>query len=153
MTIHLYQPLQPLAADGGALMRVLEAADVEKSDLIRVVGPSGAIATLWLSQHGFGRAVFARNGSTISGLRADALLVAYPCAAEELGALIGDAEGLRDSGALIVQARPGRQGEETEAVAAWLRRAGFASQRQLNDKGRAVCIARRVGHPTASKAA
>jgi len=30
MTIHLYQALQPLAADGGALTRMLFAADVDR---------------------------------------------------------------------------------------------------------------------------
>jgi hypothetical protein len=153
MTVHLYQPLQPLAADGAALGRVLHAAGVDKDDLIRVVGPSGPIAALWLSRHGYDRAVYVRSAAAVRGLPADALLIAQPCAAEDLGALIGDGEGLADGGALIVQTRPGRQGEETEAVAALLRRLGFIAQRQLNDKGRPICIARRVGFPSATKAA
>jgi hypothetical protein len=153
MTTYLYQPLQPLAVDGGALLRVLKAANVDKGDLVRIVGPSGPVATLWLSQHGFERAVFSRSAISASGARADAVLIAHPCAATELDALVGAAEGLREGGALIVQGRPGRHGEELAAVSAWLRRAGFVSQRQLNDKGRPICIARRVGWPTARKAA
>ena len=153
MTVHLFQPLQPLAADGAALGRVLQAAGVEKGDLIRVVGPAGPIASLWLSRHGYDRAVCVRSAANPRGLPADALLIAQPCAAEELGELIGEGAGLAGDGALIVQTRPGHLGEGVEAVAALLRRLGFAAQRQLNDKGRPSCIARRVGFPTASKAA
>ena len=43
--------------------------------------------------------------------------------------------------------------EEFEAVAALLRGQGFRAQRRLNDKGRPICIARRVGFPSAEKAA
>jgi hypothetical protein len=153
MTIHLYQPAQPLATDGGGLLRVLQAADVGKRDLIRVVGPSGALAAMWLGQHGYDRVVFAQSAASPSASPADAVLVAHPCVAADLTALVGDADAIRAGGALIVQTRPGPRGEEVEAVAAWLRRAGFASQRQLNDKGRPVCIARRIGWPTARKAA
>jgi len=153
MTTHLYQPFQPLASDGGGLMRVLAAAGVEKGDLIRVVGPSGPIATLWLNAHGYERAVFVRNMAAQRGLPADALLVAHPCAADELDGLVGSAERVRDGGAVIVQARPGPQGEALDAIAGWLTRSGFAAQRRLNDKGRPICIARRVGFPTAEKAA
>ncbi|HXQ14894.1 MAG TPA: hypothetical protein VN814_09770 [Caulobacteraceae bacterium] len=153
MTIHLYQPLQPLAADGGALMRILHAAGVEKDDLIRVVGPSGTLAALWLSRHGYDRAVFVRTAAAERTRPADALLVAQPCAAEELAPLLDIAGAVSDDGALIVQTRPGRGGEEFEAVAALLRGQGFHAQRRLNDKGRPICIARRVGFPSAEKAA
>jgi hypothetical protein len=153
MTIHLYQPLQPLAADGGALMRVLHAAGVEKDDLIRVVGASGLLAALWLNRHHYTRAVFARATARDRTRPADALLVAQPCEAEELAALLDSAGAVSDDGALIVQTRPGRLGEEFEAVAALLRRQGFHAQRRLNDKGRPICIARRIGFPGAQKAA
>ena len=152
MTTHLYQPLQPLAADGGALMRILHAAGVEKDDLIRVVGPSGPLAALWLSRHGYSGAVFVRAAAE-RARPADAVLVAQPSAAEELAPLLDVAGAVRDDGALIVQTRPGRGGEEFEAVAALLRRQGFREQHRLNDKGRPICIARRIGFPTASKAA
>jgi hypothetical protein len=153
MTTHLYQPLQPLAADGGALMRVLHAAGVEKDDLIRVVGASGPLAALWLNRHHYTRAVFVRVSAGERARPADALLVAQPCEADELRMLLSGAGAVSDDGALIVQTRAGRLGEEFEAVAALLRRQGFHAQRRLNDKGRPICIARRVGFPTAEKAA
>ncbi len=153
MTIHLYQPLQPLAADGGALMRVLRAAGVEKDDLIRVIGPSGPLAALWLSQHGYDRAVFVRASAGERSRPADALLIAQPCAAEDVAPLLAAAGEVTEGGAVIVQTRPGRSGEEFEAVAALLRAQGFDAQRRLNDKGRPICIARRVGFPSAEKAA
>ena len=153
MTIHLYQPLQPLAADGAALLRVLHAAGVEKDDLIRVVGPSGPLAALWLSRHGYDRAVFVRASASERTRPADIMLIAQPCAAVELAPLLDVAGAVSDDGALIVQTRPGRGGDEFEAVAAQLRGQGFRAQRRLNDKGRPICIARRIGLPSAEKAA
>ena len=150
---HLFQPLQPLAADGGALMRVLHAAGVDKDDLIRAVGPSGAIAAIWLSRHGYNRAVFVRTSAAERTRPADALLIAQPCAAEDLAPLMNLAGAVSEDGALIVQTRPGRQGDEAEAIAGLLRGRGFQAQRRLNDKGRPICIARRVDFPRAEKAA
>ena len=153
MTTHVYQPLQPLAADSGALMRVLRAAGVEKDDLIRVIGASGPLAALWLNRQSYTRAVFVRASAGERARPADALLVAQPCEADELGSLLDSAGAVSDDGALIVQTHPGRLGPEFEAVAALLRRRGFDAQRRLNDKGRPICIARRVGFPRAEKAA
>jgi hypothetical protein len=150
---HLYQPLQPLAADGGALMRVLHAAGVEKADLVRAVGPSGPLAAIWLSRHGYARAVFVRTAAGEGSRPADALLVAQPCTAGELALLMNLAGAVSEGGALIAQTRLGRFGDEVEAIAALLRGRGFQAQRRLNDKGRPICIARRVAFPSAEKAA
>ena len=153
MTIHLYQPLQPLAADGGAMMRVLTAAGVDKTDLIRIVGPSAPLAALWLSRHGFDRAVVARAAPGASARLADAVLIGQPCMAGELAALLAIAGDLRDDGAVLVQTRPGRAGEELTQLASVLGELGFTAQRRLNDKGRPIFIARRVGQPTLRKVA
>jgi hypothetical protein len=134
-------------------MRVLHAAGVEKSDLIRVLGPSGPIAAIWLGRHGYDRAVFVRTSAGQHARPAHALLVAQPCAAAELASLLEHAGAVSEGGALIVQARPGRLGEEFDAVAAVLRDRGYRAQRRLNDKGRPICIARRVDFPTAKKVA
>jgi hypothetical protein len=150
---HLYQPLQPLAADGGALMRVLHAAGVDKDDLIRAVGPSGAIAAIWLSRHGYNRAVFVQPSAGEHSRPADALLIAQPCTTQELEPLMRLAGAVSEDGTLIVQTRPGRLGDEAEAIAALLRGRGFQSQRRLNDKGRPIFIARRVDSRDAKKAA
>ena len=153
MSIHLYQPLQPLASDGAALLRVLAAAGVEKDELIRVVGPSGPIAALWLGRHGYARAVFVRAAAGDQSRPSDALLIPHACTAEELEQLLGRGQAVRDGGAIIVQTRLGPNGEEAEEEAAVLRRLGYLAQRRMNDKGRPICIARRVGFPTAEKAA
>ena len=150
---HLYQPLQPLAADGAALMRVLHAAGVEKDDLIRAVGPSGPVAAIWLSRHGYNHAVFVRTSAGEHSRPADALLVAQPCTTEQLGPLMRLAGAAGEDDALIVQTRPGRLGDEAEAIAALLRGRGFQAQRRLNDKGRPIFIARRIDCPNAKKAA
>jgi hypothetical protein len=153
MTIHLYKTMQPLAADGGALIRILHAARVEKDDLIRVVGPSGPLAALWLSHHGYDGAVFVRAIAKERTRPADALVVPHPCMAEQLASLLDVAGAVREDGALIVQTRPGRLGEAFDAVAALLDNRGFRAQRRLNDKGRPICVARRVDFPSAEKAA
>jgi hypothetical protein len=153
MTIHHYQPLQPLAADGGAMMRVLIAAGVGKPDLIRVAGPSAPLAAIWLSRHGYERAVVARAAPSGTARPADAILIGQPCPAAELAELMAVAGDVHDDGVVLVQTRQGRGGEEAEAVAAVLGRMGFRAQRRLNDKGRPIFIARRVGLPTLSKAA
>jgi hypothetical protein len=148
MTTHLYQPFQPLAADGGAIARVLSAAGVDKRDLIRIVGPSAPVAALWLAQHGYQRAVVARAGG--SPQAADAVLIGQPCGPAELAALMMAAGAVADDGAVMVQSRTG---EEAGALADALGRMGYRAQRRLNDKGRPVLIVRRVGEPTARNAA
>ena len=120
---HLYQPLQPLAADGAALMRVLHAAGVVRTSAGEHSRPP------------------------------DALLVAQPCTTEQLGPLMRLAGAAGEDDALIVQTRPGRLGDEAEAIAALLRGRGFQAQRRLNDKGRPIFIARRIDCPNAKKAA
>jgi hypothetical protein len=151
MTTELYQPFQPLAADGPALARVLAAAGIEKTDVVRVMGPSGLLAALWLAEHGYQRAFFARSLS--SGQPADAVLIPHACSPEAVAEMIDAAEAVCDGGVVIVQARSGRSGEELEAISAFLRRLGFDAQRRVNDKGRQICIARRVDYPTARRAA
>jgi len=154
MTIHLFQPLQPLAADGGALMRVMIAAGVDKRDLIRVVGPSAPLAALWLGSHGYERAVVVRTPARGTPPRpADAVLIGHPCAAGELAGLLAVAGEVTDEGVVLVQTRPGRSGEEAEAMAAALGELGYRVQRRLNDKGRPIFIARLVDTPTVRKAA
>lgn len=153
MTVHVYKTMQPLAADGVALMCILQAAGVKKDDLIRVIGPSGPLAALWLSHHGYSDAVFGRATAGEHTRPADALVVAHPCAAEQLAPLLDLAGAVKEHGALIIQTRPGRLGEEFDAVSTLLDSRGFRAQRHLNDKGRPICIARRVGCPSADQAA
>jgi len=153
MTIHLYQPLQPLAADGGAMIRVLTAAGIYKTDLIRIVGPSAPLAAIWLGRHGFERAVVARAAPGGAARPADAILIGQPCTADELSELLAVAGDVHDNGVVLVQTRPGRGGEETDQLGAVLGQLGFTAQRRLNDKGRPIFIARRIGFPTARRAA
>jgi hypothetical protein len=148
---HLYQPFQPLAADGGAIARVLTAAGLGKRDLIRVVGASAPVAALWLARHGYERAVVARGGG--AARPADAVLIGQPCAPAELDALMAAAGVVADDGAVVAQGRSGPGGEEAEALAAALGRLGYRALRRLSDKGRPVLIARRVGEPTVRQAA
>ena len=94
-----------------------------------------------------------RVAASAAARRADAILIGQPCAADELAVLMAIAGDVHDDGVVLVQTRQGRDGEGAEAVAGVLGRMGFRAQRRLNDKGRPIFIAHRVGLPTLSKAA
>ena len=53
MTASSLSPTQPLAADGPAMMRILQRARITKASTIRVTGAAGVTAVLWLARHGY----------------------------------------------------------------------------------------------------
>src|SRR5579871_50687 len=146
MSVHPFQPSVPLAADGEALSQVLQRARVGRSDLVRVVGPAGPTAMLWLARNGFSGAVYARAiGEGTRSEAADALLVPHACHRHELAALMGGAVAVREGGSLIVQTATRLPAEDPESVASLLRSRGFAIEQTVTGKGRSIYIARREG--------
>jgi hypothetical protein len=139
------QPAQPLAADGAALTHVLNRAGVSKHSLVRVTGPAGPIAMLWLNQHGYQRAVYAPASRVATMAPADALLVPHSCGAKELAELLQGGECLHEGGILIVQTAAAGSVEGVDSIPATLEAAGFAVQTRLSDRGRDIYIARRSG--------
>ena len=144
MSIHPFQPASPLAADGAALAYVLECAAAQRDDVIRVVGPAGPAAMLWLVKNGFDEAVYARAvGADSRAEPADVLLIPHACSGREAAALLGEAPPVREGGALIIQAAAESRTDGADSLPSWLRSAGLAIEQTLTSKGRVVIIARR----------
>ena len=146
MSILTLQPAAPLAADGAALAHVLQRAGVSRNSLIRVTGPAGPTAMLWLGRNGYRRTVYAR---AISGGAqtepADAWLVPHACSKAELAELLESVEALRDGGVLILQAAARRTAEDGDGVLGLLHAFDFQIELSLVDRGRIVYVARRQG--------
>jgi hypothetical protein len=153
LTTRVLPPAGPIATDGPALARVLHQAGVAKSSVIRVTGPSGPIAALWLCRHGFERAAYVHANRVRTMRSADVLLVPHACANPELATLIRGGECLRERGALIVQTAPDASGQTSDELRKLLETLGYEVENSIADKGRVVCIARRLGAPVFKKAA
>ena len=134
----------PLAADGPALTHVLQRAGVTKDDLVRVTGPAGLTAVLWLARKGYRRAVYAPAlGAVAHHEPADAVLIPSACLRHDLVRLIKGPVGLRAGGALIFQSWSQHAGDDPDGITGPLGACGYKVEHTLLDKGRAVYIARR----------
>lgn len=146
MSILTLQPTAPLAADGAALAHVLQRAGVSRNSLIRVTGPAGPTAMLWLGHNGYRRTVYARAISANAPTEpADAWLVPHACTKPELAELLEGVEALREGGVLILQAAARRAADDLDGVLSLLHAFDFRIELSLLDKGRVVYIARRQG--------
>jgi hypothetical protein len=150
MAVHSFQPIHPLAADGVEMARALKHARVSKADVIRVTGPAGLTAMLWLCRRGYEQAVFVRGEGIGSRGPADALLIPHPCGAHELAGLLAAGKAVREGGALIVQVAAG---EAPEAITALLEPLGYRLEQRLSGNGHTVLIARRSAIGALSRAA
>jgi len=94
---------QPLAADGAALARFLQQAGLTKASVIRVTGPAGLTATLWLCRHGYERAAYVHANWVGTIGTVDALVAPHACSSDELADLLQAGVCLRDGGVLVAQ--------------------------------------------------
>ncbi len=140
MTVRSFKPPQPLTANGAEMARALQGAQVSKTDAIRVAGPAGLKAMLWLCRQGYEQAMFVCSEGVGAQGPADALLIPQACGARELGVLLQAGKTLREGGALIVQLAAS---ETPETVAALLEPLGYRIERSLSHNGRTLLIARR----------
>jgi hypothetical protein len=138
-------PGRPLAADSAALSRVLSVAGVTRESLIRVTGAAGPAATLWLAQHGYGRAAYVHPRRVADMEPADALLIPSVCPADELAQILQSGACLREGGVLIVQTPSSRSSAGVDMIPAVLKPLRYAEEQRLRDRGREVRIARRRG--------
>jgi len=138
---------EPLGADGPALHRVLRHAGVGRTSVVRVTGPSGLIAALWLCRHGWTRTdyVHANWAGTVGSV--DALVVPHVCGGRELMALLEGGDCLREGGVLIVQTAPAGADAGQDPLPVLLASLGFQLERGLTDRRRQILIARRRGVP------
>jgi hypothetical protein len=137
------QPAQPLAADGAALARILQQAGLTKASIIRITGPAGLTAALWLCRHGYEHAAYIHANWVGAMGSVDALIAPHACASEDLAALLQSGEGLRAGAVVIVQVARDCSAQGLDSPAALLDRHGYQLEHRLSDKGREVFIARR----------
>ena len=137
------QPGHTLAADGRALNRVLRQAGLTKDSVLRVTGPAGPAAALWLNRHGYERAAYVHPHWVAAMASADALLVPHACGTEELADLLHDGDCVREGGVLIVQASSDRFTRGFDSLRALLQPLGYHLEKHLSDRGLDIYIARR----------
>lgn len=139
------QPTPPLAADGAALAHALHCAGVTKASAIRVTGPAGPTAVLWLYRHGYEHADYVHAHWVATMGSVDALLVPHACGAQELADLLQDAKWMREGAVVIVQTLANDSSPGHHSIPDLLEPLGYQIERCLSDKGRNVCIARLGG--------
>jgi hypothetical protein len=145
MATYALPPAAPLAADGAVLSRVLQQAGVTKTSVIRVTGPVGATAVLWLFRNGYERAAYVHANWVATMVSVDALLIPHACGLQELADLLEGGDCLRDGCVLIVQTPSAPFAEGSDSVSAVLKPLGYQVEQRLSDKGRDIHIARRRG--------
>ena len=148
MTAYSFQPTAPLASDGAALSRVLERAGVTRTSTLRVTGPAGPMAAIWLERHGYEHAAYVHTHWIATMEPVEALLIPQTCGTDALTGLLRGGGGLRQDGILIVQVQ-----QDSDTLAILLRSLGFEIEQRVHEAGRQVCIARRRGLDGFKKAA
>ena len=127
------------------MARVLRQAGVARDSVIRVTGPSGLTAVLWLYRHGYEKAAYVHANWVSSTRTADALLIPHPCHGEELAGLLERGDCLREGGVLIVQTPAHLTDFELDQIGSLLEMHGYEPGQRVFEKGAAVFIARRSG--------
>lgn len=133
-------PSSPISID--PLSRLLEDAGVHKDSVIRVTGSHGLAALIWFCRHGFDQVGYVRPEGFPAMAEAQVLLVAGPCDAEALEALLDHGPRLCDGGLMIVQTPRASLGDPRAAHRIF-RRHGMVVVRRLPRHHRELCLARR----------
>ena len=147
------QPASPLAADGAALTRLLQRAGLNRKSVIRVTGPAGMTAIMWLYRRGYEPAAYVHANWVATMETADALIIPHTCEVQELADLLQGGSCLREGGVLIVQASAVASIEGVGSVSNLLEPLGYRVEHRLRERGRDVYVARRVGLDGFKKAA
>jgi hypothetical protein len=125
------------------LSNLLEEAGVHKDSIIRVTGPHGLAALLWLCRHGYQQAGYLRADGFATMAEAQVLIVSGPLDPPALEALLDHGPRLCDGGLLIVQTPDAPLGDP-EAPHRIFRRHDMVMVRRVHRHGRQLCLARRV---------
>src|SRR5476649_1920029 len=102
--VSMPQDVSPNVARGGLLssdplIALLERAHVTRSSLIRVTGPSGLSAMLWLCRHGYEQVGYLKPGAGPHE-QPEALIVAHTCDESTLRHLLEAGPHVREGGVL-----------------------------------------------------
>jgi hypothetical protein len=134
----------PGRSNSDDLVDLLEQADVHKTSLIRVTGPSGLSALLWLCRRGYEQVGYLRAGQGCPHEEPDALLIAHTCDDASLEALLSTGPHVREGGVLVFQSpRPPAAGHVEDPIHRRLRQSGYTVERCLHGCRREVHVARR----------
>jgi hypothetical protein len=145
----------PLSSHGlsnpADLLTLLAEARITASDTIRVTGPSGLSALLWLCRHGFAQVGYLRPGHGPHEA-ADALIVAHTCDELALRRLLVDGPHVRDGGVLILQSPASAMDGAADPIHRLLVAHGYRVERRLRGARRELRIARRMAQPARTAA-
>ncbi len=135
------------------LIALLGQAKISKSSVIRVTGPSGLSALLWLCRHGFEQVGYQRPGAGPHE-QPDALIVAHTCDEARLEDLLARGPHVREGGALVFQSPlPEGSAAGIDPIHQILERYGYAVEQCRHGKRRELHMARRRFLPALQKAA
>jgi hypothetical protein len=130
------------------LAGLLARLGVGKDSQIRITGPDGLGALLWLCRHGFEHAAYVKCGAPCPGEPADALIAPHAIDRAALGQLLAESK-LGAGGALVVQVL----GVDREgALADLLHLYGYEIEARFDRGGRELIAARRIETPHARAA-
>lgn len=134
-----------LASD--PLISMLERAGIGRSSLIRVTGPSGLSALLWLCRHGFEQVGYVRSGQGSPHEAPDALLIAPTCDELALRRLLVAGPHVRDGGVLVFQSPlSATEDDQADPIHRLLARSGYEVEQCLHGRRRELHVARRLPH-------
>lgn len=126
------------------LISLLQRAHVTKSSLIRVTGPSGLSALLWLCRHGYEQVGYLRPG-VVPHEQPDALIVAHTCDEASLRRLLETGPHVREGGVLVFQSPlPPVLGFRADPIHRLLKSYGYAVEECHHGRRRELHIARRI---------
>jgi hypothetical protein len=135
------------------LVSLLERAHVTKSSLIRVTGPSGLSALLWLCRHGYEQVGYLRPGAGPHE-QPDALIVVHTCDEASLRDLLETGPHVREGGALVfLSPLPRVLGFRADPIHRLLRSHGYAVEQCHHGHRRELHVARRQHHDWLNRAA
>jgi hypothetical protein len=126
------------------LISLLDRAQVTKSSLIRVTGPSGLSALLWLCRHGYEKVGYLRPGAGPHE-QPDALIVAHTCDEASLGSLLETGPHVREGGVLVFQSPlPRVLAFRADPIHRLLKSHGYTIEQCLHGARRKLHVARRL---------
>ncbi|MDB5459476.1 MAG: hypothetical protein JWO72_1217 [Caulobacteraceae bacterium] len=128
------------------LLSLLEGVRVGKSSLIRVTGPSGLSALLWLCRHGFERVGYVKPGSGGPHEEADALIIAHTCDEPALARLLATGPHVREGGVLFFRSHlPNTdEGLGPDLIHGLLQLHGYVVEKCMHGSHRELHVARRA---------
>ena len=126
------------------LLSLLARAHIDRSSVIRVTGPSGLSALLWLCRHGFEQVGYLKPGAGPHE-QPDALIIAHTCDAASLETLLATGPHVREGGALVFQSPlPRVLGFRADPIHRLLERHGYGVEQCHHGYHRELHVARRA---------